>query len=532
MLIREVAYSIVPRAERRARHAAVARHAEAAIDGAGETLSSILAYHWREAGEPARAIPYLLAAADAARRSWASGAVVDLYSRALELAEDDELRRRIALREGCRARRARRLSGRGRRARRADSTARRPAEARRAARARPRARSGPSVMRRRSRSPKRRCRSPRRSATTPQSPPRSPPRARHWRCAAPTATSTTHSSSATVRSSSGFPERGRSSLRHHLHLHANTTCWVGEYERSVSLSQRTRALASDVKSAESLLRGGGLEALALTGPRPARRGDRDLRRAVRDRTRARPEPAGRPQLLLARLPRSARSRRSARAQRAGPLALGSAVRSGCRDSSQAPTCSSPELLAGDIGARAGRLARPLGRSGEGDGLDDLAVAGRLACGAGRDRACTPRQPSQPSNGRERAIEIARRTRRRKYEGAFTEMPARRSRTRPARRGDADPPLRRRCCGRARRPAAPLAGTRRPGPRRVRGSATTTSRPRRTNEAASDRGLLRRDACTGAGSPPAGSSGGRRDRFARRPSRCRLILAFAWSPSAT
>ncbi len=44
-----------------------------------------------------------------------------------------------------------------------------------------------------------------------------------------------------------------------------STYWVGEYERSIELSRRTRALARDVQSAESLLRGGGLEALGLAG---------------------------------------------------------------------------------------------------------------------------------------------------------------------------------------------------------------------------------------------------------------------------
>src|SRR5439155_12942769 len=100
MLIRDVAYATVPRAARRTRHAAVARHVEETIAATSETLSAILAYHWREAGEPARAIPYLLAAADAARRSWAQDAVVDLYSMALELAEDDAHRRRIRLDRG------------------------------------------------------------------------------------------------------------------------------------------------------------------------------------------------------------------------------------------------------------------------------------------------------------------------------------------------------------------------------------------------------------------------------------------------
>jgi tetratricopeptide (TPR) repeat protein len=54
-------------------------------------------------------------------------------------------------------------------------------------------------------------------------------------------------------------------LTNHLHLHANATCWVGQFERSVELSRKTRSMARDVHSAESLLRGGGLEALAMAG---------------------------------------------------------------------------------------------------------------------------------------------------------------------------------------------------------------------------------------------------------------------------
>jgi len=100
MLIREVAYATVARAPRRQRHAAVARYVEETIEGSSETLAWVLAYHWREAGEPARAIPYLLAEAEAAFRGWAQGAVADLYTAALELAEDEELRRRIRLQRG------------------------------------------------------------------------------------------------------------------------------------------------------------------------------------------------------------------------------------------------------------------------------------------------------------------------------------------------------------------------------------------------------------------------------------------------
>ena len=95
MLVREVAYATVTRAVRREQHAAVARYVEDVL--AADTLSTILAYHWREAGEPAKAVPYLLAAAETARRSWAKDSLVDLYTRALELADDEALRRHIRL---------------------------------------------------------------------------------------------------------------------------------------------------------------------------------------------------------------------------------------------------------------------------------------------------------------------------------------------------------------------------------------------------------------------------------------------------
>jgi class 3 adenylate cyclase/tetratricopeptide (TPR) repeat protein len=100
ILIREVAYATLPRAVRRERHGAVARHIESTVEGSTDTLAWILAHHWREAGEPAKAIPYLLAAADAAQKGWAKDAAVDFYTRALELAEDDDLRRQIRMKRG------------------------------------------------------------------------------------------------------------------------------------------------------------------------------------------------------------------------------------------------------------------------------------------------------------------------------------------------------------------------------------------------------------------------------------------------
>jgi class 3 adenylate cyclase/tetratricopeptide (TPR) repeat protein len=99
MLIREVAYGTLPRARRRELHAAVARHVEAAAAGHVRDLASILAHHWREAGERARAVEYLLMAAEKAREGWAKDESIGLYADALELVGDSDpsLRTRIRL---------------------------------------------------------------------------------------------------------------------------------------------------------------------------------------------------------------------------------------------------------------------------------------------------------------------------------------------------------------------------------------------------------------------------------------------------
>jgi class 3 adenylate cyclase len=98
-LIRDVAYQRLPRAERRERHAAVATYLEEATGGAGQA-NEALAGHWREAGEPQRAVDCLLVAADQAGRGWAKEHAVTLYRTALELVpgEEDELRRDVTRR--------------------------------------------------------------------------------------------------------------------------------------------------------------------------------------------------------------------------------------------------------------------------------------------------------------------------------------------------------------------------------------------------------------------------------------------------
>jgi len=100
MLIRDVAYATLPRGGRRERHAAIARYIEEAGPEQAKDLAWLLAHHWAGAGEPSKAIDYLLLAAERARLAWAKDEVMELYARALELAEDDELRTRIRLLRG------------------------------------------------------------------------------------------------------------------------------------------------------------------------------------------------------------------------------------------------------------------------------------------------------------------------------------------------------------------------------------------------------------------------------------------------
>jgi class 3 adenylate cyclase/tetratricopeptide (TPR) repeat protein len=100
VLIRDVAYGTLPRQDRRSRHGTVARYVE---DMAGEQVRDmawLLAYHWREAGEPASAIEYLLIAAERARDAWATEEAIRLFDSALDLATDDAGRRRIQLARG------------------------------------------------------------------------------------------------------------------------------------------------------------------------------------------------------------------------------------------------------------------------------------------------------------------------------------------------------------------------------------------------------------------------------------------------
>jgi class 3 adenylate cyclase/DNA-binding SARP family transcriptional activator/tetratricopeptide (TPR) repeat protein len=98
ILIREVAYATLPKAARRSRHAAVARFLEEATGDRAAESASLLAHHWREAGNAERAVDYLLVAAERAGQAWAKGEAVSLYGEALDLVPESDTARHRAIR--------------------------------------------------------------------------------------------------------------------------------------------------------------------------------------------------------------------------------------------------------------------------------------------------------------------------------------------------------------------------------------------------------------------------------------------------
>jgi class 3 adenylate cyclase len=93
VMIRDAAYATLPRATRKQLHASAAAFLEEATAGAAATAAA-LAQHWREAGEPARAVDYLVIAGDQAGRGWAKDEAAKLYGEALELLPEDDADRR------------------------------------------------------------------------------------------------------------------------------------------------------------------------------------------------------------------------------------------------------------------------------------------------------------------------------------------------------------------------------------------------------------------------------------------------------
>jgi predicted ATPase len=102
VLIRDVAYDLLPRADRARRHALVAEFFESSTGASGEAIGA-LARHWRNAGDHERAVTQLVRAAEQAERGWAKDHAAFLYREALELVPADDgdqrsaLRRRLAI---------------------------------------------------------------------------------------------------------------------------------------------------------------------------------------------------------------------------------------------------------------------------------------------------------------------------------------------------------------------------------------------------------------------------------------------------
>ena len=96
ILIRDVAYGTLTRGARRERHQAVAAYFEDTIPDR-DSIAAILAYHWKEAGDAARAVGHLLTAAEQAELGWANAEAVGLYEEALSLIPAEELGRRRSI---------------------------------------------------------------------------------------------------------------------------------------------------------------------------------------------------------------------------------------------------------------------------------------------------------------------------------------------------------------------------------------------------------------------------------------------------
>jgi class 3 adenylate cyclase len=99
VLVRDVAYDLLPRAARRERHREAALFLEEEGSHSSEVVAA-LARHWLHAGDSAKAVDYMVAAAENAEQGWAKERAARLYREALELVPEDdgERRRQLTLR--------------------------------------------------------------------------------------------------------------------------------------------------------------------------------------------------------------------------------------------------------------------------------------------------------------------------------------------------------------------------------------------------------------------------------------------------
>ena len=209
------------------------------------------------------------------------------------------------------------------------------------------------------------------------------------------------------------PDTRSLDLSHHLTLHADTAYWIGEYQRSLDVSRRTREIAAHVHSAESLLRGGGSEAVSLAGL-----GRHEEAIAIWDELMPVADELGHSQRVL--LNYSALAYRElydveeARRRSEHALELSEALTFGMPKQFAGSDLLFTQLLAGDIGGA--QAAWP----SRWDGADHATawttwlIRGRLAT-ARAEIAVQAESAELAIEWARRSLAIARRTRRRKYE---------------------------------------------------------------------------------------------------------------------
>jgi class 3 adenylate cyclase len=97
VLIRDVAYDLLPRADRARRHRLIAEFFESSTGASREKIGA-LARHWRNAGDHEQAVKQLVRAAEQAERGWAKDHAAFLYREALELVPVEDVEQKSALR--------------------------------------------------------------------------------------------------------------------------------------------------------------------------------------------------------------------------------------------------------------------------------------------------------------------------------------------------------------------------------------------------------------------------------------------------
>jgi len=202
-------------------------------------------------------------------------------------------------------------------------------------------------------------------------------------------------------------------LAHILHLHANLLAWRGRYEPSLGLSQRTRAIARDVHSPEAVLRGEGLEALALAGL-----GRHEEAIVIWDELfKVQKELGGSRRVVLnysSLAYREVYDLAEARARSEEALDLSAGMQFGMPKQFAGADLIWTDLLAGDVGSAQAAWPERWELAEHATGWTTWLIAGRLLA-ARAEIALEAETPESAAEWAQRAIDVARRTRRAKYE---------------------------------------------------------------------------------------------------------------------